>query len=147
MKIKIMRTLLLLCASLGCAHLHAADDPTVSKILDHPLASVRTVVETFPAYARTNVALRQFVSTDLGASGNAYAKTNKLGEVGFAIILFDCRTPSPGFEIRATSVSPEKTRIEIYSLDASQEIYRSEFRPKRNLRMLEELVRLVEKKP
>jgi hypothetical protein len=117
----------------------ADDEPTVSKVTSNSLAEVRTVIEAFSKQAPTNTALRPFVS----ASTSFWSGGVQAGESTVRISICDCLTISPCYEISATSVSPQKTRIDIRSLDGSADEPRSKFRPRRNERVMAELMRLL----
>ena len=138
---KVMRTLLIVLLVMATTGLQAADDPLVSKVTSNSLAQARVMMETFCAQASTNVALRPFASPAFW-SGGVQQRTN-----GFGVMICDCNTISPCYEISATSISPQTIRIDVRSMDASPDAGRPEFRPKRNVRVMEELVRLLERKP
>ena len=121
--------------------LRAADDPLVSKVTSNSLAQVSVAMETFCTEARTNVTLGPFASSGFWSAG-VQQTTN-----GFRVLICDCGTISPCYEIAAMSLSPQTTRIDVRSLDASPDAGRPQFRPKRNVRVMEELVLLVERKP
>lgn len=118
----------------------AADDPVSAKLVQFSLADARAAIEAFCNQAPTNTALRPYVSQQFG---KGFAFTNSMKELG--VTIFDCGTTSPGYKITAIEVSPNSTRLEVRSMDAIE--YRREYRPKRNVRVIEELLRLLEKKP
>jgi hypothetical protein len=124
--------------------LRAAEEPTVSRVASNSLAEVRVAIQAFCSRGSTNVALRPFVSgTQAFWSG---AVEEMATASGIRIPICDCETPSPCYEISATSISAQTSRIEIRSLDTSTEEGRVRFRPKRNAGVMEELVRLLGKK-
>ncbi len=123
----------------GISATHAADDPVSSKLVQFSFADVRAAIETFCNQAPTNAALRPYVSQQFG---KGFAFTNSMKEGG--VTIFDCGTTSPGYKITATEVSPGSTHLEVRSMDAIE--YRRDYRPKRNARVIEELMRLLGKK-
>jgi hypothetical protein len=124
----------------GIAASRAANDPVSAKLVPFSLADARAAIEAYCNQAPTNNALRPYVSQQFG---RGFWFTNSMKELGVTIV--DCGTTSPGYKITAIEVSPQSTRLEVRSMDAIE--YRREYRPKRNARVIEELVRLLEKKP
>ena len=117
--------------------LRAAEQPAVSKVTTNSLAEVRVVIETFCSQTPTNSALRPFVS------GSFWSGGVQAGQSTVRVSICDCVTISPCYEILATSISSQQTRIDVRSLDGSPDERRAEFRPKRNERVMAELLRLL----
>lgn len=141
---KTLRALLLFFLIFAAVPLRAAEDPVMSKVATNSLPEVLTVMETYRTQARTNVALRPFVS---GSPSFSCTEVRDTETSRIHMQVCDCGTLSACYEITATSVSPKMTRIEVRSLDVLPDKDRAEFRPKRNARVMEELMRLLEKKP
>jgi hypothetical protein len=144
-KPKATRELFFLFLLLAATALRAADEPTATKVTSNSLPDVRAVMEAFCTQAPTNVALRPFASSLFSSVGKE-PMTNRVGTTGIRIVICDCTTVSPCYEISATTVSPRTTLMQVRSMDTSPDEACSKFRPKRNARVMEELLRLLEKK-
>jgi hypothetical protein len=94
---------------LGLAALHGAEYPMVSNMVARPLLQVSNAVERFAAYTGTNAT----TFGDWGVILSRSAFTNRFGELGVQFFYNCCAFSPPAFHIQVTSLSSNKTRLEI----------------------------------